>query len=104
MEPERSAPAGEETEVLRTELQIPSDVVSQYANHVTIHTRFSDDDTSDVTISFWQIPAFSRPEGATAQGVLLGSYVMPKLFAERLVSMLGDHLGLSVRAKGDDDG
>ncbi|MBM3497344.1 MAG: hypothetical protein FJX74_01615 [Armatimonadetes bacterium] len=86
--------ASEPAAVIDMTLQVPEGTASQYTNHVNVQKRVLSSGETEITVTFWQIPAFAvDKEAGRGVAVLLGSYVMPGAFAEALAGALAEHLG-----------
>ncbi len=93
----------EDTVSLNVELSIPEGLVSQYVNHITVQSR-SDVGKGEVTINFWQMPAYTvNVDERTGKAFLLGSYVMDRDLAERLIGRLAAQIGYPLPGGGSEN-
>jgi hypothetical protein len=80
--------------------QIPEGTASQYPNHLNVQARQLVSGGDEITFTFWQVQPFSLDlEAGTGVAVFLGSYVMPRGFAERFVEQLADNLDYQLSRK-----
>ena len=88
MPPKRATVKQEDTP-FRITREIPEGQSSAYANHVTVQRRALPDGAEEVTITFWQVPAYRMEvEQRKATAVFLGSYVMSGPFALSVMGLL----------------
>jgi hypothetical protein len=84
---------------MQIDLQIPSGVVSQYVNHVTLQTRGTGTET-ETTLGLWQVPVHAvNSEENRATAFLVGSYVVPAPLVEQLARGMAKQLGYRLTAR-----
>jgi len=79
---------------LKVEPDMPRPVAaSQWSNHINIQVRGTHGGGDEVTITLWQIPAYTIDATTqTAKAAYLGSYVMTRSIAEGLRDLLAENL------------